>query len=214
MRYLGAAVLGLLLVWQVYRTWGDNNYREYTLPEDYALNICRSAGPESVIISETWDHHAQTFYLQQVEYIRPDLRFVDKELLRRSWYYDQLRNLYPDVYRLIEPYVSPFLRELAVFEAGGEYNARELERYFQAMINILVAQPEALIDGRLTFTQARQYYLKRQGILMIPDTTSDSPARMEPQLVWRGKPLDDYTDWRAMEHVNFVRQLQGFGTGP
>jgi hypothetical protein len=207
-RALVPVILALLCLWQVVQTWNVNDRRDYTLPEDYALNILRSAGPNSIILSETWDHHAQAFYLQQVEHLRPDLRLIDKELMRRSWYYKELREVYPEVYSLIAPYAKPFLKELAVFENRGDYDAATLERHYQQMINTLIARPEALVDGRLAFTPERQYFFKPQGILLEPDTVAGGTFPEQPRLIWRGKPLDHYHDLRALQYIDYARRLE------
>lgn len=206
--YIPATVVGALLIWQVVAVKTENYYRDYTLPEDYALNIGRSARPGAIVLSEMWDHQAQLYYLQQAEHFRPDVRFIDKELLRRSWYFKTIKRLYPDLYPQIADLAEPFLVELAKFEKGGPYDSGRLEYYYQGIINRLLTRcGPAYIDFHLSYTAQGNQYLQRQGVLYAVDTTAATLPLAQPQLVWRGRLLSDYTDWRAKHHVDMIRQM-------
>lgn len=203
------AALGLL-AWQTAIVYDGNYRRDYTLPEDYARNIGRSAVQGAVVMSELWDHHAQAFYLQQAEDVRPDLKFVDKELLRRSWYFKTIQAVYPDLYAGIADLVPPYLEELAVFESGGRYNSEVLEYYFQAIINrLLTACGPAYIDYQLRYSPRGSHYLRPQGVLYRLDTIPVNAQLPQPRLEWRGRPLEAYTDWRARHHVDMISEMTG-----
>ncbi len=210
-RHILPLVAFLLLVWQIWAVWDENYKADYTLPEDYALNIGRSADSGAVIMSELWDHHAQAFYLQQAEGVRTDLRFIDKELLRRSWYYKTIENVYPDLYAKIADLVPPFLTEIGIFESGGDFDAGRLELLYQSIVNRLLTEcGPAYIDYRLSYTPRGDHYLRPQGILFKVDTIPDSTLLPQPDLIWRGRSLEDYTDWRARTHVEMIRTMTGY----
>ena len=56
--------------------------------EEFTMNIFKNAEPNSVIITSQWDFWVSaSWYYHFVKNIRPDIVVIDKELLRRSWYY-------------------------------------------------------------------------------------------------------------------------------
>jgi len=210
-KYVLPGIVAIMLVWQGVKV-GDENYKgDYTLPEDYALNMGRSAEFGAVVMSEIWDHQGQAFYLQQAEGIRPDLKFIDKELLRRSWYYTTIKNAYPDLYGKIADLTPPFLDEIRIFERGGEYNPQILESYYQAIINrLLIACGPAYIDQRLTYKPRGDQYLRPRGLLYKVDTVAIEAPLEQPHLIWRGRNLNLYTDWRARSHTEMIKTMASY----
>jgi len=203
-------IVAVLLVWQI-ASAGKTNYKgDYTLPEDYAYNICRSAPYGAVILSEIWDHHGQLYYLQQAEMVRPDLRFIDKELLRRSWYYEIIRRAYPHLYEQIEDLALEFTAEVKRFESGDAHDPQKLEYHYQSIINRLLTRcGPALIDYKLNYRPMTEHYIRSQGVLFRIDTLPFSGRSDQPALIWRGRDLGQYDDWRAMEHVRMIRDMAG-----
>jgi hypothetical protein len=207
-RYVLGGILAVLFLWQAVSVWRDNYKGDYTLPEDYARNICRSAPYGAVVLSEIWDHHGQLYYLQQAELVRPDLRFVDKQLLRRSWYYEMIRYAYPDLYARIEKQANDFVRAVKRFESGESFDPQELEFYYQSITNILLTRcGPAYIDYKLDYRPFGDHYIRPQGVLFKVDTLPVSGLPEEPALVWRGRALAAYEDWRAREHIQMIRDM-------
>jgi hypothetical protein len=200
-----------LLIWQIAGVWSENRKTDYSLPEDYVLNIGRSAEYGAIIMSEMWDHHGQLYYLQQAEQFRPDLKLIDKELLRRSWYYKTIQNAYPDLYNKIADLVPPFLDEIAVFESGGDYDPQKLEYYFQSIINrLLIDCGPAYIDHQLKYTPRGDHYLRPQGLLYRVDTVAINVNLPQPELLWQGRPLAEYSDWRALHHIDMIKVMERY----
>jgi hypothetical protein len=209
-RYLISAVAVGLLAWQVIAVWQVNYKGDYTLPEDYARNIMRSADYGAVVVSQIWDRQGQAFYLQQAEYNRPDLKFIDKELLRRSWYYRTIERVYPDLYAKIADLLPEFLSELAKFESGKKFDPEKLEYYYQSIINRLLTEVgTSYIDYQLDYRPMSDQYLRPQGLLFRVDTIAINMPLPQPELIWRGRPLDKYTDWRARENLKMVEAMLG-----
>ena len=87
------------------------------LVEDYTSNVFASLRPNALILSTQWDFWVSaSYYYQIVKGVRPDAVVVDKELLRRSWYFLQLEHRYPSLVRDSRPEVDAFLSELDKFE--------------------------------------------------------------------------------------------------
>ncbi|MFW9842751.1 MAG: protein O-mannosyl-transferase family, partial [Candidatus Thorarchaeota archaeon] len=201
-------IAAALLTWQAAVIWQSNSKGDYTLPEDYAYNICRSAPPGAVILSELWDHHGQAFYLQQAELVRPDIYFIDKELLRRSWYYDMIHHMYPVLYSQIATLAAEFTAEVRRFESGKTFDPQKLEYYYQLIINTLLTRcGQGYIDYQLRYQPIGDHYLRPRGILFQVDTLPVSAPLTEPTLIWRGRDFEDYDDWRAEDHIEMVHEM-------
>ncbi|UCH66529.1 MAG: DUF2723 domain-containing protein [Ignavibacterium sp.] len=107
--------------------------------EDYTYSILNSVSKESVIFSYQWDYFiSAAYYIQFAEGYREDIAIVDKELLRRSWYFDQLNRNYPNLFNNMTKDVIRFREALVPFERGGNFNANLLERLYRKLMTDLV----------------------------------------------------------------------------
>lgn len=89
---------------------------DYTVQE-YTFNVFETAPENSIIYSAQWDFFvAASYYYQYVKNIRPDLVIIDKELLRKSWYLDYVKDHYPDVYNRSLAEFESYKTELLKFE--------------------------------------------------------------------------------------------------
>ncbi len=140
--------------------------------EDYTKSALNSVEKNAVVLTYQWDYFVSpSYYFRYIENYRSDVAVVDKELLRRSWYYKQLSNNYPFVLKGTEKVVKNFLEALKPFEAGERFNSALLEKLYRAIISGIIANnikeravyiaPE-LIDNELKrgeFTLPRGYFL-------------------------------------------------------
>ncbi len=109
--------------------------------EDYTKSILNNADKNSIILSYQWDYFvSSSYYFRYVENYRRDVAVVDKELLRRSWYYNQLNRNYPFLLKGIKPLVNNFKRALRPFERGEKYNSLLLEKYYRSIITGIIAE--------------------------------------------------------------------------
>lgn len=111
--------------------------------EDYTKTILNSVEKNSIILSYQWDYFiSASYYYQYVENYKKDVAVIDKELLRRSWYYNQLKKNFPDVIQNIDEEVKKFLEALKPFERDENYNPNILElRYRNVMTNLILKNP-------------------------------------------------------------------------
>jgi hypothetical protein len=108
--------------------------------ENYTKEALNSVQPNSIILTYQWDYFVSpSEYFRFVEYFRDDVAVVDKELLRRSWYYNQLDNNYPFVLKHLRKKVSDFLARVKPFEEGEKYNAQVLQENYSAIISGIIA---------------------------------------------------------------------------
>ncbi len=125
------------------------NYREvnqsdtYTF-EDYTKAVISSTDKNAVIFSYLWDYLVSpSYYYQYVEGFRRDAAVIDKELLRRSWYFNQLETDHPDVIAGIKTDIQLFKNALVPFERDEDYNSSLLESLYRKLMTDLAASNAA-----------------------------------------------------------------------
>jgi hypothetical protein len=107
---------------------------DYTV-EDYTRNVFDSFEKNALVLSYQWDYFvSSSYYAQLVEGYRSDVTVVDKELLRRSWYFRQLEHKHPQLIEHSRREVNAFLKELYKFEHGLPYDPAMIEARYQVMI--------------------------------------------------------------------------------
>ena len=109
--------------------------------EDYTKTILNSVPQNSIVFSYQWDYFvASSYYFSKVEHFRNDVAVIDKELLRRSWFYNQIETNFPDIIKNIKPEINSFLTEIKPFEQSREFNSAALEIYYQAIMTKLISE--------------------------------------------------------------------------
>ncbi|MFZ0452299.1 MAG: DUF2723 domain-containing protein [Ignavibacteriaceae bacterium] len=123
-----------------------NNYSEvdqsdvYTF-EDYSKDVINSTSTNSVIFTYQWDYLvSESYYFRYVEGFRKDVAVIDKELMRRSWYYNQLRTNYPSVLKGLNEDVTDFITAVKPFERDEEYNSNFIEMRYRKLMTDLTAK--------------------------------------------------------------------------
>jgi hypothetical protein len=176
--------------------------------EDYAKKSLASLPENAVLITYQWDYLVSpACYFQQIEKVRQDVAVVDKELLRRSWYFQQLETAYPEMIHKIRPEISAFLAALEPFERGGAYNSALLDRLYARLIMRLMETniecgvflgPE-LIDKELRTGEV----VLPEGCTLVPDLffyrlvrtqTPYVPLRTEDNAIRFPKTANAYTE--------------------
>jgi hypothetical protein len=132
---VASAVLVLPLLLNGARVSQRGNY----LVEDYTRNMFASLQENALVFSFQWDYWVSaSYYYQHVEGLRPDVIVLDKELFRRSWYLEQMRNNFPELTALVSDEMARFESELAKFEDGRPYNPTVIEAAFNGLINAMI----------------------------------------------------------------------------
>lgn len=109
--------------------------------EDYTKAVLQSVSRDAIIFSYQWDYFiSASYYFQFVEKYRNDVAVIDKELLRRSWYYNQLERSYPDILRNMKKDISEFLVALRPFERSENFDPNLLEMNYRNIMTKLVSQ--------------------------------------------------------------------------
>jgi hypothetical protein len=107
--------------------------------EEYAKDMFASVAPNALVFSYQWDYWVSaSLYMQYVRGYRPDVAVVDKELLRRSWYLQDLERRYPWLIERSRAEVDAFRRELYRFEHELPYNPSLIQTRFEGMIRSFI----------------------------------------------------------------------------
>jgi len=119
--------------------YSANDERPNTLVEDMTVNMLTALPEHAIIFSSQWDFWvAGSYYLQGVEGIRPDVMVIDQELLRRTWYLDELTANHPDFMKRVEPEVARFWTAVRPFEQGEPYNGTMIQAAYIGMIDAMI----------------------------------------------------------------------------
>ncbi len=130
-----ASLLFLVILTEIYYNYPLADKSDYYTLEDYTKEILNSVPQNSIVFTYQWDYFVSpSYFVQLVEGYRRDVTVVDKELLRRSWYYNQLQRKDPNVLKGIMPYVKGFLKAVEPFENGENFNASLLENYYRKIM--------------------------------------------------------------------------------
>jgi hypothetical protein len=119
--------------------FGKANQSNTYAYEDYTYAILNSVSEKSVIFSYQWDYFiSAAYYFQFAKGYRDDVAIVDKELLRRSWYFDQLNRNFPRLFKNMTDDVNNFREALVPFERSENFNPNLLERLYRKLMTDLV----------------------------------------------------------------------------
>jgi hypothetical protein len=143
--YLIAVIAVLLLVAiEVTGNWPFNNRRHYFIAHDYVENLLGSIEPDGLLLTSDWQVASPMLYAQEVEQRRRDVKVVDINLLRRSWYFDYLKHAYPGLIERSRDKIDTFVANLKEWErdpqsfATSEALTRRITATFEEMIRSMV----------------------------------------------------------------------------
>lgn len=139
--YLLPTVMIIIFVFtQGYLTFNEVNEGDLYTFKDYTKAVLNNCSKNAVIMSYQWDNFVSpSYYFQYVNKFRPDVTVVDKELLRRSWYYKQAAHDHPLLFKGMEGDVNSFLSAVAPFENGSSYDPNFIEMHYRKVLTDLVA---------------------------------------------------------------------------
>jgi hypothetical protein len=107
--------------------------------EEYTKVVLKTVPENSIIFSYQWDYFiSASYYYQYVEDFRKDVTVIDKELLRRSWYYNQINKHDPKILNGLRNEVDQFLIALQPFERDEKFDANRLESLYKTIMTNLI----------------------------------------------------------------------------
>jgi hypothetical protein len=135
-----AGLIVLLSFGEFFINYKDVNQSNTFTFEDYTKALISSTDKNSIVFSYLWDYFVSaSYYFQNVEGFRKDVAIIDKELLRRSWYYNQIQTDHPEVIASLKTDINLFKNALIPFERDENYNSNLLESLYRKLMTDLVA---------------------------------------------------------------------------
>lgn len=190
---ISAALISLFILVHIFITYNKVDESKTHIYEDYTKEILGSVPKNAIIFSYQWDYFlSASYYFQLVEGYRKDVVVIDKELLRRSWYYIQLEKNFPGVLDGVKIEKELFLNALKPFERDEKFNSNLLENLFRKIMTNLVSTTISTRDfyiGPELFESEMQkgefilpegYTLIPEGLLfkVVKDNKSYTPAAL------------------------------------
>lgn len=142
--------------------------------EQYSKSVLQSVEPNAIIISYLWDFFVSpSYYLQYVENFRKDVAVIDKELVRRTWYFNQIKTNFPEIYENSKHEIEAFIPELLKFERNEKYDAQILQKYFELILTGFVTKN---INHRPIYLTSEMVTNDlRNGLFKLPDSLTVVP---------------------------------------
>jgi len=186
--------------------WPFNNRRHDFIADDYVENLFSTIAPNGLLLTQDWQVASPMWYLQEVERRRPDVKAIDINLLRRSWYFDYLNRAHPALMERSREKIDPYVEILkqwehdpAAFTRSPELTQR-ISMAFLDMIQAMVRNEikiapvyitnDLLVLGQLNsyLTQwiPQTYQLVPQGLVFNLATDQSFHEFPEPHLRIRG----------------------------
>jgi hypothetical protein len=161
-------IISVFILIQCFINFRENNDHNVHVYEDYTKSLIGSVDKNSLILSYQWDYFVSAaYYFQNVENYRKDVIIVDKELLRRSWYYNQIERNHPGIVSSIQPDVNVFLSALVPFERSEQFDPNLLETSYRRIMADLITSN---IDKRSVYIGPELIENEMQnGSFSIPD---------------------------------------------
>src|SRR5204863_7309552 len=140
---LGATAVPVLAL---ISNWPFNNRSHYFIALDYVENIQSTIEPNGLLLTMDWQVASPMLYTREIEQRRRDMKVVDVQLLRRSWYFDYLRRAYPDFIERSRDKVNAYLVQLKQWENNpqaykkSDALTREISFAFQQLMQSFVSR--------------------------------------------------------------------------
>jgi hypothetical protein len=143
-----------------------NNHRHYFMAHDYVENLLSAIEPNGLLLTQDWQVVSPMFYAQQIEQRRRDVKVVDLNLLRRSWYFDYLIRTNPDLIERSREKVEAFVEDLKAWEHDPEAFKRS-EALTEKINTSFLEMIQSIVTNE---SRVGPVYITRD--LLLPDTTN------------------------------------------
>jgi hypothetical protein len=225
---VGAIAIVLTSATAFAANWPFDNRRDYFIADDYVENLFSTIAPDGLLLTEDWQVVSPMFYAQEIEQRRRDVKVVDINLLRRSWYFDYLQHAHPGLIDRSRDKVDPYVKLLKLWERDpGAFNrnqelTRRINLAFLALIQSMVRNEMTVApvyitndvlsadetNGYLTQWIPQTYQLVPQGLVFNLATDRNFHDSPDPHLRTRG--LADGTVRSASDDVVKLKVLPAY----
>ena len=136
--------------------WPYNDRSRYFIAHDYVENIFGTIAPGGLLLTLDWQVASPMLYSREIEQRRRDVKVVDVHLLRRSWYFDYLKQAYPQLVARSQRELDAYLAELKEWErdpgayANSAMLTGRINSAYRAMWQALVTNEARIAPVYLT----------------------------------------------------------------
>jgi tetratricopeptide (TPR) repeat protein len=184
-----------------------NNRSKYFIAQDYVNNILNTIEPGGMLLTNDWQVYSPMLYVREIENTRKDVVAIDVNQLRRSWYFNYLQQVYPELMSQSQPQIEAYLEDLKSWEQNPDayaqnrnlterINTRFYEMIFSFVTNHLKDAPvyatqEIVInrggpDRELTAFLNEKHTLIPEGLLFKVSPKDRLPESKESPISTRG----------------------------
>jgi len=190
--------------------WPFNDRRHDFIADDYVQNLFSTIAPDGLLLTQEWQVVSPMFYAQEIEHRRPDVKVLDINLLRRSWYFDYLKQVHPGLADRSKEKIESYLGLLKLWERDpgafdrNEELTRRISMAFVDMIQSIVRNEIRLAPVYIT------------NDVLVANQTNSYATQWIPQnyqLVPQGLVFNLATDQSFHEPQNVHLQARGLADG-
>jgi hypothetical protein len=190
--------------------WPFNNRRHDFIAHDYVENLFSTIAPDGLVLTQDWQVASPMLYAQEVEQRRRDVKVVDINLLRRSWYFDYLNQAHPGLMERSREKVDPYVTILKQWEQdpGAFTRNQDLTRRISMAFLDLI---QAMVRNEI---KVAPVYITND--LLVPNQTNGYLTQWIPQtyqLVPQGLVFNLATDQSFHEPADSNLQMRGLVDG-
>ncbi|KPK77224.1 MAG: hypothetical protein AMJ89_02825 [candidate division Zixibacteria bacterium SM23_73] len=145
------------------KNYFEANRSENYFAYDFASNLMRSVKKDAIILTDVWDHYSPYLYLRYIELKRPDVVYLDKELCRRSWYFDYVNMIHPHLFRTSQEEIKEFIGEVYPFENRLPFDPHVIQEAYINMLNSFLVknhEEKPIYDDLLGETKIGKIFVK------------------------------------------------------
>jgi len=190
--------------------WPFNNRRHDFIADDYVANLFSTIAPNGLLLTQDWQVASPIWYLQEVEQRRPDVKAIDINLLRRSWYFDYLKHAHPGLMERSKEKIDPYVEILKQWEhdpAAFNQNQELTQRISMAFLDMI----QAMVRNEIKIAPV---YITNE--LLVPNQLNSYLIQWIPQtyqLVPRGLVFDLTTDQSFQDSPDPHLRMRGLADG-
>jgi tetratricopeptide (TPR) repeat protein len=190
--------------------WPFNNRRHDFIADDYVENLFSTIGPDGLLLTQDWQVASPMLYVQEVEGRRSDVKAIDINLLRRSWYFDYLKHAHPGLMERSRDKIDPYVEILKQWEqdpAAFNRNQELTQRISMAFLEMI----QAMVRNEI---KVAPVYITNE--LLVPNQLNSYLIEWIPQtyqLVPQGLVFNVTTDQTFHPSPNPHLQTRGLADG-
>ncbi len=190
--------------------WPFNNRRHYFIADDYVENLFSTIAPNGLMLTQDWQVASPMLYAQEIEQRRGDVKVVDINLLRRSWYFDYLKHAHPGMINRSREKIDPYVAILKQWEGDPAAFSRSqdlTQRISMAFLDMI----QAIVRNEI---KVAPVYITND--VLIADSLNSYLTRWIPQtyqLVPQGLVFDLTTDQSFHESPDPHLRVRGLADG-